>query len=172
LFASATRTCIGGLRVSMPPSQVPGRAAVWTCRLMMTLFSRMISSRRKEHSPIFVVARGADCRRWNAGGVSGQPGRKILRLAEGLGRRGQDREGRRDQGPDPRNCHQAPSHLVLFGSPRDLGIEPVDLRLQMGKSINQQHLQRCNGIGGQAAALVLDDGNQSRGLATSQIASA
>lgn len=56
LFASATRTSIGGLRVSIPPSHVPGRAATWTCRLMMTLLAPMISSRRKERSPIFVVA--------------------------------------------------------------------------------------------------------------------
>lgn len=45
LFASATRTSIGGLRVSIPPSQVPGRAAAWTCRLMMTLLAPMISNR-------------------------------------------------------------------------------------------------------------------------------
>lgn len=58
LFASATRTSIGGLRSGIRASQVPGRAAAWQCRLMMTLLAPMISSRRKERSPIFVVAPG------------------------------------------------------------------------------------------------------------------
>ena len=45
LFASATRTSIGGFRVSIPPSHVPCRAEAWTCRLMTTLLAPMISGR-------------------------------------------------------------------------------------------------------------------------------
>ncbi len=56
LLASATRTSIGGLRDSIPPSHVRGRAEAWTCRLMMTLLAPMISSRRRDRSPILVVA--------------------------------------------------------------------------------------------------------------------
>lgn len=56
LFASATRTSIGGLRVSIPPNHVPALALAWTCRLMMTLLAPIISSRRKDRSLIFVVA--------------------------------------------------------------------------------------------------------------------
>ena len=56
VFASATRTSIGGLRDSIPPSHVPGWAAAWVCSLMMTLLAPMISSRRSDRSPIFVVA--------------------------------------------------------------------------------------------------------------------
>jgi len=56
LFARATRTNIGGLRVSKPPSQVPGLAAAWTCRLMMTLLAPMMSNRLRDRSPILVVA--------------------------------------------------------------------------------------------------------------------
>ena len=69
LLASPTRTNIGGLRINIPPSQVPGRAAAWTCRWMMTLFAPMISSRRKDRSPILVVAQGAACLPWNAASV-------------------------------------------------------------------------------------------------------
>ncbi len=52
LFARATRTSVGGLRSSIPASQVPGRADAWQCCLMMTLLAPMISSSRKERSPI------------------------------------------------------------------------------------------------------------------------
>lgn len=57
LFASATRTNIDGLRDSIPASHVLGCADRWTCRLMMTLLAPMISNRRNDLSPIFVVAR-------------------------------------------------------------------------------------------------------------------
>ena len=57
LLASATRTSIGGLRDSIPASQVPGRAEEWTWRLMMTLLAPRISRRRRDRSPILVVAR-------------------------------------------------------------------------------------------------------------------
>ena len=56
MFARATRTSIGGLRSSIPPSQVPDPAIGWTCRFMMTLLAPIISKRRKDRSPIFVVA--------------------------------------------------------------------------------------------------------------------
>lgn len=56
LLANATLTNIGGLRVSMLPSQVPGCAAAWQCRLMMKLLAPMISSLLRERSPILVVA--------------------------------------------------------------------------------------------------------------------
>ena len=49
LLASATRTSIGGLRDSIPASQVPGRAAAWTWRLMMTLLAPRISRRLRGH---------------------------------------------------------------------------------------------------------------------------
>ncbi len=53
LLASATRVSIGGLRDSISPSHVPGRAAAWVCRLMMTLLAPMISSRLNERTEIF-----------------------------------------------------------------------------------------------------------------------
>ena len=52
VFASATRTSIGGLRKSTPPSQVPDPAIGWTCRFIMTLLAPIISRRRKDRSPI------------------------------------------------------------------------------------------------------------------------
>ena len=55
-FASATRTSIGGLRVRIPASHVPGLAAACTCRLMTTLLAPAISRRLSDRSHIFVVA--------------------------------------------------------------------------------------------------------------------
>jgi hypothetical protein len=48
LLVGATRTNVGGLRVSILPSHAPGRAAAWTCRLMMTLLAPMVSSRLRD----------------------------------------------------------------------------------------------------------------------------
>lgn len=96
-------------------------------------------------------------------GREAEPRREVACLPECLRLRGQDRYSLGDQRPNPRNGHQAPRHLVLFSAASDPGIELVDLRLQMNESTDQ-HLQRGNGIGGQAAVRVLDDHDQSRGV--------
>ena len=56
MFASATRTSIGGLRKIIPPSQVPDPAIGWTCRFIITLLAPIISNRRKDRSPIHCPA--------------------------------------------------------------------------------------------------------------------
>ena len=61
-FASATRIRIGGLRVSIPSSHVPGRAVAWTCRLTMTLLAPLISKRRKDRLPVTRQAPDGECK--------------------------------------------------------------------------------------------------------------
>lgn len=56
MLASATRTSIGGLRNNIPSSHLLGRVNGWTCRFMITLLAPMISNRRGDRPPIFVVA--------------------------------------------------------------------------------------------------------------------
>jgi len=56
-FASATRPGIAGLRAGISAGHLPGRAAAWTCRLMMTLSVPMTGNRRRDRSPVFAVAR-------------------------------------------------------------------------------------------------------------------
>ena len=63
----------------------------------------------------------------HAAGVLAARRRKISGLAEGLRWRGQDRDGRGGERPDPRNCHEPPRHLILLGLIGDLGIELDDL---------------------------------------------
>lgn len=78
------------------------------------------------------------------------------RLPARLGRRRPNRDGRGDQRPDPRQRHEPPGHLVLSRAPCDLGNELACRHLQTG--------ERGDGIGGQTAARVLDDGDPSRGV--------
>ena len=62
-----------------------------------------------------------------------EPGREVARFAERLGGRSQNRYGRGNQRTYPRDCHQAPRHLILLGTPGDLGIELADFRSEMGE---------------------------------------
>lgn len=55
LFANATRTSMGGLRASMPASQLPAAAPLRAPQPTM-LLAPIISSRRRDRSPILVVA--------------------------------------------------------------------------------------------------------------------
>lgn len=96
-------------------------------------------------------------------GRQAQPRGEVAPLAERPGRRGQDRDGGCDQGADAGHRHEPPGHLVLLGAARDLGVELAYLRLQMGEGADQ-HLQRGDGIGGQPAVRIIDDGDQSRGV--------
>ena len=48
VFASATRIRIGGLRVSIPPSHVPGRAVAWTCRAVTATAADMADMADKD----------------------------------------------------------------------------------------------------------------------------
>lgn len=52
LFTNATRTSIGGLRIRIPCSRV----AAPSSRLMIALLAPMIGRRRRDRSPVFVVA--------------------------------------------------------------------------------------------------------------------
>ena len=56
LLANATLTSIAGLRPTMSLSHVPCLAPACTFLLMITLLAPMISKRRSDLSPIFVVA--------------------------------------------------------------------------------------------------------------------
>jgi hypothetical protein len=127
---------------------------------MMTLFAPMISRRRKDRSPIFVVA---PRRCLPPGRVlpwhKAKPGRKVACLAERLGRRGQDRDGRGDQRPDARHRHQPPGHLILLGAAGDLGIELADLRLQMAR-VPTITFNVAMASSGQATFRIIDDGYQ------------
>jgi hypothetical protein len=137
MFASATRISIVGLRISIPPSLMPGLAAVWTCRLMMTLLTPMISNRRKDplsHSgrvpePLRAAGRMLS---WH----QTELGRKIAGLVEGLrGREARTAMAVAISGPMP-HClaghvytpekgrrHQSFGRLVLLGSMGDFGIK-------------------------------------------------
>ena len=55
-----------------------------------------------------------------------QPGGKVPCLAECLGRRSKNRNGRGDQGTDAGHRHQPPGHFVLLGPTGDLAIELAD----------------------------------------------
>src|SRR5690554_1315789 len=94
-------------------------------------------------------------------GCEAEPSRKIARLAESLGGRSQDCDGRGNQRTYPRDCHQPPRHLIVLGTPGDLGIELADLRLEMGEG-RDQHLERGDGIGRQTAFRIFHNGNQLR----------
>jgi len=97
----------------------------------------------------------------HAKGVLSARRRKIAGLAEGLGRRGEDRDGRDDQRTNARHCHRSSGHVILFGSAGDLGVELPVLRLQMGEN-RDEHLERGNRIDRQNVVRVLDNGDQFR----------
>ena len=130
LFASATRTGIGGLRSSIPPSQVPDPAIGWTCRFIMTLLAPIISNRRK-------IAPSAECLR---------------------GRR-EGNQSRSDQRPNSCDRHQPARHLILFGAPTDLGVELGDLIVEADLRLDQNQ-QRCPSFLRQATCRILYDRTQ------------
>jgi len=138
---------------------------------MMTLLAPMISKRRKDRSPIFVVA-PSRCFPPVEGCRGTRPSvtpnacararrRKIAGLAEGLRERREDRDRRGDQRPDAWHRHQSSGHVILLGSAGDPGVELPHLCLQMGEN-RDQHLPRGDGIDMQNIVRVLDDGAQFR----------
>ncbi len=130
LFASATRTSIGGLRDSIPPSHVPGLG-----RSMGMPFDDDAVGPNDKQAPQGPFAHLGRCseplfavRRMLTGRET-ELSRKIPALAEGLGRRRKGRDGRGAQRADTGHHHQTPRHVVLFGATGDLGIERPDLFL-------------------------------------------
>lgn len=116
----------------------------------------IISNRRKDRSPIFVVApsRGlppVECCR----GTNPIQAAKSRPLRNVSGRR-EDNQSRNDQRPNSWGRHQPARHLILFGTPTGLGVELGDLIIEAGLRLDQNQ-QRCPNFLRQATCRTLYD---------------
>ena len=60
-----------------------------------------------------------------------KPGGKVACLAEGLGWRSQNRNGRGNQRPDARTGHETAHHFALSRAAIDLGVQNSDLPVKL-----------------------------------------
>jgi hypothetical protein len=92
-----------------------------------------------------------------------KPGGKVACLAEGLGWRSQNSNGRSNQRADPGHRHQPPGYVIFLGATGDLRIERGGLCLQV-RERRDQNLQRRDGIGRQVTFRVFHDRDQACGV--------